>query len=260
LKKFLTFLAVGAVFGSLSASKPPKATEIKVLSYNIRHGENAWGQSNLREVLRVIEREKPHLVALQAVDSLEYEGKVQFQLRQLAVQTGMYYAYGAADSTTGGSQGVGILSKWPFEKTQKLLMPARPDSEPRVLLCGLVRPARDLTFRFCNARLEYASVFDRALQAAYINRMLEESIQPVVLAMDLGARPNEQPYFSFRKRWHDAARGSLLPTWTEGVPGDRLDYIMVLQNTRVNVKNYKVLRQQEGTSDHFPIVATVEFW
>jgi endonuclease/exonuclease/phosphatase family metal-dependent hydrolase len=260
LKRFFTLLVLLAVVVTIAASQPGKVVEVKVLSFNIRHGENRWGKSNLRAILKVIQEQKPHLVALQAVDSLDSDGEVRFQLRQLAIQTGMYYAYGASDSTTGGSQGVGILSKWPFEKTQKLQLPTSPGSDPRVLLCGLVMPARGFTFRFCNARLEYASVFDRALQAAYINRMLDESIQPVLLAMDMGARPNEQPYFSFRKKWMDAARGSLLPTWTEGVPGDRLDYIMVLKNTRVNVKNYKVLRQDRDASDHFPIVATVEFW
>ncbi len=249
-----------AVLMTMVASQPRRAVEIKILSFNVRHGENRWGKSNLRSILRVIQEQKPHLVALQAVDSTRIDGEVRFQLRQLALQTGMHYIYGAADSTSDGNQGVGILSRWPIEKSQKLKLPATPGADPRVLLCGLIRHSKSLTFRFCNARLEYASVYDRALQAAYINHMLAESIQPVLLAMDMGARPNEQPYFSFRKKWLDAARGSLLPTWTEGVPGDRLDYIMVLQNTRVNVKNYKVLRQDRDASDHFPIVATVEFW
>ncbi|GAB3172675.1 endonuclease/exonuclease/phosphatase family protein [Telluribacter humicola] len=242
------------------ASQPRKGIEIKIMSFNVRHGENRSGTSNLQAILKVIQEQKPHLVALQAIDSLIEEGEVKFQVQQLARQTGMHYIYGAADSTTGGSQGVGILSRWPIDKSQRMKLPNTPGADPRVLLCGLIRPTKSLTFRFCNARLEYASVYDRALQAAYINHMLGESIQPVVLAMDMGARPNEQPYFSFRKKWLDAARGSLLPTWTEGISGDRLDYIMVLQNARVSVKNYKVLRQDRNASDHFPIVATVEFW
>ena len=218
------------------------------------------GESNLMDILKIIKESKPDLVALQAVDSLVSGEKIQFQLRQLAIQTGMHYIYGVADKSENGTQGVGILSKWPFEKTQTINLPNTMGADPKVLLCGLIRQSRNLTFRFCNSRLEYASVMDRALQAAYINQMLGGSIQPVLLGMDMGARPNEQPYFSFRKRWQDAAQGSQLETWNEGTPGDRLDYIFVLLNNKVRVKDYKVLRNYPQVSDHYPIIATVEFW
>lgn len=242
------------------ASQPRRSVEIRIMSFNIRHGEGLDEQSNLMGILKIIREQKPDLVALQAVDSLTSGGKVKFQLRQLAVQTGMHYTYGEVDKSENGSHGVGILSVWPFEKTQTIALPTTLGADPKVLLCGLIRHSRNLTFRFCNSRLEYASVLDRALQAAYINRMLEGSIQPVVLGMDMGARPNEQPYFSFRKSWHDAAKGSQVETWNEGLPGDRLDYIFVLLNNKVRVKNYKVIRNYPEVSDHYPIVANVEFW
>jgi endonuclease/exonuclease/phosphatase family metal-dependent hydrolase len=245
---------------TLLSSQPRKAFEIKVMSFNVRHGLDLNEESNLMGILKVIRENGPQLVALQAVDSLKNNGKVQFQLRQLAVQTGMYYAYSVADSTEHGSQGVGILSKWPFEKTQKFNLPMTRGSDARVLQCGLIHPAKNLTFRFCNARLEYASVVDRALQAAFVNQVLQGSIQPVVLGMDMGARPNEQPYFSFRKKWQDAARGSQMETWREGMPGDRLDYIFVLMNNKVRVKKYKVIKNHPDVSDHYPIMATIEFW
>jgi endonuclease/exonuclease/phosphatase family metal-dependent hydrolase len=255
------FYAVSALV-LLSSNPPARSVEVRVLSYNIRYGENNWGDSNLREVLSVIRRTRPHVVALQAVDSLwiEEEGRLRFQLRQLATQLGMYYVYGAADSIRGGSQGVGLLSVWPFEKTQQLLMPRADSSDPRTLLCGLIFLPRKLSFRVCTARLEYASVTDRAFQAAFINHALGSSVQPVVVAMDMGARPNEQPYFSFTENWLDAARGSQLPTWVEGLPGDRLDYIFVLKNTKVNVKEYNVIRDFPDASDHYPILTTLEFY
>ncbi len=254
------FLLVGmmGLFGY--RPQPARVVEVRVLSFNIRHGEDRWGGSNLREVVKVIRDEKPQLVALQAVDSLMDNGVLNFQLRRLATQTGMYYVYAASDRTADGSHGVGLLSVWPFENTQQVAMPHSYGADPRVMLCGLVSPAKGLNFRVCTVRMEYASVFDRALQSAYVNQMLAPSIQPVMLAMDMGARPNEQPYFSYRNDWIDAAKGSYLPTWTEGISGDRLDYLMVLRNTRVRVKSYNVIRDYPDASDHFPISATFEFW
>lgn len=244
----------------LTGSRPERAVEVRVLSFNMHHGEDKWGESNLRYVLKIIRDQKPHLVALQAVDSLVENGQVNHQIRRLAAQTGMYYLYAASDSLSNGSHGVGILSQWPFENSQKLSLPNSPGADPRTMLCGLINPVKGLSFRICNARLEYASVFDRAMQSAYVNQILAPSIQPVLLALDMGARPNEQPYFSYRSGWMDAAKGSYLPTWTEGISGDRFDYLLALKNTRVRVKSYKVIRDYPEASDHFPILATFEFW
>jgi len=260
LNKFKIILFLFISVFALSGSQPRRSVEIKIMSFNIRHGTNMSEESNLMEILKIIKEHNPDLVALQAVDSLANNGKTQFQLRQLAIQTGMHFTYGVAERSENGSQGVGILSVWPLEKSQTFTLPSTPGADPKILLCGLIRHSRNLTFRFCNSRLEYASVMDRALQAAYINQMLVGSIQPVLLGMDMGARPNEQPYFSFRKKWQDAAQGSQLETWNEGLPGDRLDYIFVLLNNKVRVKDYKVIRNYPQASDHYPILATVEFW
>ncbi len=244
----------------LLATAPPRGVEVRVMSFNMRHGEDKWGGSNLRSIVRIIREEAPHIVALQSVDSLNADGKVRYQLRQLAAQTGMHYDYASADSLDGGTLGLGLLSVWPFENRQTFELPGSPAGEPRIMLCGLIVRSKDLTFRVCNTRLEPTSLFDRAMQAAYVNRALSESVQPVILAMDMGARPNEQPYFSFRQKWTDAAKGSLLPTTPEGAPGERVDYIMALKSARILVRDYKVIRKYPDISDHFPILATVEFY
>ncbi|WP_373511659.1 endonuclease/exonuclease/phosphatase family protein [Persicitalea sp.] len=258
-KKLLQILFIAFISG-LTSWRPQQACEVKVLSFNMHHGEDKWGNSNLRDVVKLIANHKPDIVALQAVDSLLEDGKINHQLRRLAVQAGMHYLYAASDSVSNGSHGVGILSRWSFENTQKMSLPHSVGADPRVMACGLVSPIKGFTFRVCTVRMEYASMFDRALQSAFVNRMLEPSIQPVLLAMDMGARPNEQPYFSYHDNWMDAAKGSYLPTWTEGISGDRLDYLMALKNTKVRVKAYKVIKDYPTTSDHYPILATFEFW
>jgi endonuclease/exonuclease/phosphatase family metal-dependent hydrolase len=145
---------------------------------------------------------------LQAVDSLVDKSKIQFQLRQIAAQTGMYYSYAVADTSENGTQGVGILSNWPFEKTQVIIgLPRNPRFGSRNTVVRIDQAVEIGYLPVLQSRLEYASVMDRALQAAYINQMLVNSVQPVLLGMDMGARPNEQPYFSFRKKWQDAAQG-----------------------------------------------------
>lgn len=253
----IVFLLAGLI--GLTGSSKVAPVSIRVLSFNIRHGEDNFGESNLRTVVRLIKEHKPHVVALQGVDSLVQDGRLRYHVRQIALQTNMFYMYGASDLTEGGTQGVGVLSVWPFEKTQKIGLPSRPGSAPRMLLCGLVRESEKLTFRFCNTQLDYTSAMDRGLQSAYVNQLLGESIQPVVLAMDMGVRPTEQPYFSFRKSWFDAARGSQLSTRVDGLPGERMDYVFIQEQKRVRVGTYKLIRDYPDASSHYPILATIEF-
>lgn len=259
--KTLVQLVLGLIclMGISGSSPQVKPITIKVLNFNIRHGEDNFGGSNLRTVIKLIKEHQPHLVALQGVDSLVSEGQLKFHMRQIALQTNMYYAYGASDVLEEGSQGVGILSVWPFEKLQKLGLPGRPNIPPRMLLCGLIRHSDKLTFRFCNTQLDYTSAMDRGLQAAFLNQLLGESIQPVVLAVDMGVKPNEQPYFSFRKNWFDAARGSQLSTRVDGLPGERMDYVFIQEQKRVRVGTYKLIRDYPDASTHYPILTTIEF-
>lgn len=230
------------------------------MSYSINHARNYFAESNLREVLKVIAKYKPDLVALQQVDSISVNDKVSFHLRQLSVQTGYHYLYGSSGKTEEGTYGVGLLSKWPFEKNQKLTMPFSAGLDARILLCGLVSPVEGFHFRICNARLEYGSLFDKAMQAAFVNQVLSPSIQPVLVAMDMGTGIDEQPYSSFKSGWLDAAGDSDVTTWFEGNPGDRFDYLLALKNTNIRVKSYQVISDYPNVSDHLPVLATFEFW
>lgn len=266
--KCVVLLLVGntIVYGQGKGSTM-KPLELKIMSFNIQYGNDYWGESNLRSVVKIIQEERPHLVALQGVDSVEVDGRLRHKLRQIAIQTGMYYVYGETEGITNGSKGIGILSRFAPSKVQKFMLPdgplnsgGRSTVSPRALLCAYVEYALGRGLRFCCSRIEYANGSERLLQAAFVNGLLNESIQPVILGIDLGAKPSEQPYNSFRKSWVDTGKGSTLATWVEGTPGDRFDYIFVLENVRMRVKDYKVIRRFPEVSDHFPIVSTIEMW
>jgi endonuclease/exonuclease/phosphatase family metal-dependent hydrolase len=258
IRCFQLFLCLIGFFPVVLAQK--KSVEVRVLGYSINHGKNYWAESNIREVLKIIEKEKPDLIALQEVDSVVLGDRVEFHIRQLAVQTGYYYVYGASGPDEEGTYGVGILSRWPLEKTQTLPMPHSATADPRVLVCGVVSPAKGRYLRFCNARLDYSSVFDRALQSAFIHQVLSPSVQPVLLSMDMGARPGEQPQSYFQADWIDAAQSSVESTLAQGKPGDRFDYLLALKNTDVRLVSYKVLGEYPKVSNHLPVMAVFELW
>jgi endonuclease/exonuclease/phosphatase family metal-dependent hydrolase len=245
----------------LVSAQTKTGVSIKVMSFNIQHGENDQEESNLVDVLKILRTYQPDLVAFQAIDSFVMDGKLQFQIRRLAVQTGMYYAYAPSEKFVFGTQGVAILSKWEIEKKQLIHLPtAQSNKDTKSMLCGLIRPNKNLSFRFCSCSLDQTSPMDRGLQAAYVNRILESSIQPIIVGMDMGAKPQEQPYSYFKTKWKDVGQSSQDPTRSNGAAGDRKDYVFVLQNSRFKISNYKVITRYPHVSNRFPIMANIEFW
>uniref|UniRef100_UPI0019530D33 endonuclease/exonuclease/phosphatase family protein n=2 Tax=Pseudomonadati TaxID=3379134 RepID=UPI0019530D33 len=75
-----------------------QAQEIKVLTYNIYHGEKNYerGKSNLEAIAAVINEYKPDFVAMQEVDSMTVRtaafnnGVRKDLVQELAKLTGMY--------------------------------------------------------------------------------------------------------------------------------------------------------------------------
>ncbi len=66
------------------------AQNLKVLTYNIHHGQNMQGASDLQGIANVILATNPDLVALQEMDSATARSQGADQLKELASLTGMY--------------------------------------------------------------------------------------------------------------------------------------------------------------------------
>ncbi|HUT44782.1 MAG TPA: endonuclease/exonuclease/phosphatase family protein [Sedimentisphaerales bacterium] len=69
LRVLLVILLVGVCAGGCSGEKIGSPTRVAVLTYNIYHGEDANGGSNLDAVAAIINSLEPDLVALQEVDN-----------------------------------------------------------------------------------------------------------------------------------------------------------------------------------------------
>ena len=103
------------VWASGSANAP---TTVRVLTYNIHHGEGRDGELDLPRLGRVITSVQPDLVALQEVDvGTSRVGGVD-QLAELARLTGMHAQFGKAMDYMGGGYGVAVLSRWSLESTE----------------------------------------------------------------------------------------------------------------------------------------------
>jgi endonuclease/exonuclease/phosphatase family metal-dependent hydrolase len=229
---------------------------ITVLTFNIHHGANSKEHNTIVQIGRLIREYKPDIIALQEVDSVTTRSRGQEHLGQLSRLTSMYPLYGSAIDFQGGKYGTAILSKYPIIASQKMMLPNPDKTEQRILQCAYVELSEDKTIRFCNSHLDHQSPLNRSLQLAFIDKTLENSIQPVIWCGDLNTDPDDPDIEKLLDRWSDAGRDSHTSTLVG--TGARIDYILSLKKSELELVRYRVLNVPK-LSDHLPVLATYRF-
>ena len=139
MHRIVSCLAMAIVFLAGGYQAAPLSRTLRVLTYNIHHGEGADGIVDLARQAEIVMSVQPDLIALQEVDERTERTSGVNQLQELARLTGMYAQFGKAMDYSGGSYGVAVLSRWPILSTRNDPLPAFPDREPRTALTALVR-------------------------------------------------------------------------------------------------------------------------
>ena len=149
----------------------PAPATVRVLTYNIHHGEGMDGVFDLSRLAAVMEQAQPDLVALQEVDLSTQRASGVNQLAELERLTGMYAQFGKAMNFEGGDYGVAVLSRWPLLSAQNQPLPSFPNREPRTALTVRVRAGADgPLLQFTSTHLDQGREEDnRLVQAVYLN-------------------------------------------------------------------------------------------
>ena len=114
-----------AIFLLLMACAPKNIKPIRVLTYNIHHGEGMDNVLDLERIAGVINSVSPDIVALQEVDiNNERNGKVH-QMEILGELTNMNFVFGKSMDFSGGQYGNGILTKFHVKSHQTHPLPGK---------------------------------------------------------------------------------------------------------------------------------------
>ena len=119
MKHLLTIISA-AVLTAFSMTAQDKDT-LKVMTYNLRFGELA----SMSDFAGFINSEKPDIVALQECDWATYRERAPKQhgvkfVNELAWRTGMFGLYGRSIDYKQGYYGIGILSRYPVVKSERI--------------------------------------------------------------------------------------------------------------------------------------------
>jgi endonuclease/exonuclease/phosphatase family metal-dependent hydrolase len=231
----------------------PGQTRLRILSYNIHHGEGMDGKLDLARIAAVIQSAAPDLVALQEVDvGAERTGRVD-QALELARLTGMHVLYGATMPFQGGQYGNALLSRWPAAGFRNHALPVTPGREPRAILDAEFRhPA---TFRILATHFDITRP-DRLSAVEALSRMAPPADSaPAILLGDLNDTP-DSPVLEglFSQGWRSAVAGFTIPVRE---PRRQIDFILYRPAGRWKVSEQRVL-DERAASDHLPVLAVLE--
>ena len=236
----------------------PAPVTLRVLTYNIHHGEGTDGLFDLVRIADVVKRAQPDLVALQEVDQGTERASAVNQLAELERLTGMFGKFGRAMEYLGGDYGVAVLSRWPIESARNRALPGAPDREPRTALTVRVKAGdagpwvQFTSTHFDQGRDEQ----NRLAQAASLNDLEIDADQPAILAGDFNSRPDTEVIKTLDARWMNAFQADPSPA-SDGRPR-RGDYVLFRPVDRWRVIATSVIDERIA-SDHRPVLAVLEW-
>src|SRR5476651_35930 len=219
---------------------------LRVLTYNIHHGEGTDGRLDLSRLAGVVTSVHPDLVALQEVDEGTERASGVDELAELARLTDLHAAFGKAMDYWGGEYGVAVLSRWPLLRTHNDPLPNLADHEPRIA--------------FTVTHLDQArDPENRLAQARYLNeRLVREDDSATILAGDLNARPDTPVMDMLQERWTNPPAVDPSPIGPSGRPRLRVDYVLIRPATRWRVVESSIV-DEAVASDHRPLLVVLEW-
>jgi endonuclease/exonuclease/phosphatase family metal-dependent hydrolase len=244
--------------GGCAGIKARSPVRIAVLTYNIYHGEDANGESNLDAVAGIINSLGPDVVALQEVDNKTTRAKGLDLTAELSKRTGMEGVFGKAMDYAGGGYGEAVLSRLPVLATKNNPLPHTPKAEPRAALEVHVQLPAGGKLVFVGTHLDHQrDQKNRMMQASRIKELYEGCQVPIILAGDLNAVPGSDPINLLRREWSYAGQGEAKPTFPSVKPRRKIDYIMYKPKGRWRVIEIRVI-DEKVASDHCPVFAVLE--
>lgn len=253
MKKMLLITVVCFTGFSLVA----QTQKVKVLTYNIHHGENMKQVLDLKGIANVILATNPDLVALQEVDSVTSRTQQSDQLKELASLTGMYTYFVKAIDLDGGGYGTGILSRFPISSSITLPLPSGKGNEARAAGIVTIKLPGDSSLQFVTTHLDAGrKPTDRVAQANALADYFRNTSTPVIMAGDFNAIPASKEVTILKQIFTDATN-LMGPTFPSDSPKVKLDYIMVAPRHRWTITGARVI-EETVASDHRPILCELE--
>ena len=238
--------------GSVVCEEAGRAAALRVMTYNIHHGEGCDHKVDLDRLAAIIQAERPDVVCLQEVDrhlprtqNLDFPALLAEKLKMPAVFDPNY-------KFDGGEYGNATFTRLEVVSHENIHLPGPDGAEPRGCLRTTLRVGGQ-TIDVLNTHLGL-DVAERNDQAAAILR--EVRAVPTILAGDFNESSKDPAVAQLLSRFSECAPDA--DTTAKTLPWKkRIDYVLV--SKAVGVISSRVVATPESAvaSDHLPWVAEV---
>lgn len=245
-----------AAFALVGTSAPAQDTELRVVSYNIRHGRGMDDTVDLDRTAAALRALTPDIVGLQEVDrGVRRSGSVD-EAAILGSALGMHHAFGAFMEYQEGHYGMGILSRFPITRTTPVRLPE--GNEPRIALAAELLLPDSSTLVVVNVHFDWvADDAFRFAQASALTRFLDSLTVPYVLLGDFNDQPGSRTLALFRQRTVEVPKPADDHfTFPSTAPEKEIDFIFLAPAARWRWGRATPVTEPLA-SDHRPVVAAV---
>ncbi len=233
------------------AISEPVADTIRVMAYNIHHGEGMDSVLDLGRIAELITEADPDLISIQEVDSIVDRTEDVDQAKELARLTGMEARFGSFMLYQGGAYGMAVLSRLSVAGSTNLRLP--DGDEPRTALALEVQlPRTGLSLRFVGIHL-YRTEAERLAQVISLEKQLGNERIPTVLAGDFNSRPGSRVMEHLARRWTVIEKGEDSFTFPSYAPDHEIDFVLLRPAASFEILAEEVL-DEPVASDHRPIL------
>ncbi len=266
---FSVILAAVAFSGCASGRGAGTRQTIRVMTWNIHHGEGMDKNIDVKRIAQLITEEKADIVAIQEVDrGVERSKKVDI-ITKLADMTGMTYAFGKTIDCQGGECGNAFLTRFPIFEERNVLFKKFPEAEQRgvlVLVLGIIGE------EIVVANTQFDGQGNDSVQIASVSElrriMKGSSSRATILCGDFNDIPSSLVVTQLKEEYLDT--WELAGTW-EGytfpsdVPKKRIDYAFTNNSRRpdstaaaVYLRPLSAYVVKSSASDHLPLLVEFE--
>ncbi|ABO51303.1 Endonuclease/exonuclease/phosphatase [Desulforamulus reducens MI-1] len=225
-------------------------SQIKVVSYNIRHAQGMDGTIHIQRIAASLAHTKAQLIGLQEVDKHMPRSHFIHQAKTLGQLLNMHWVYGPNLDWGVAQYGNAILSYWPVLLYRQYMLPSK--GEQRGLLEAVLQLKHSKVSFFCTHL--GLNQEERAAQVKEILNIIKKCCYPCILVGDFNDGPTSKEHRLLTTILKDAVgiQGSI-KTFPSHKPQEQIDYIFVSPEWKIlSASTYTTL-----ASDHLPVQITL---
>jgi endonuclease/exonuclease/phosphatase family metal-dependent hydrolase len=251
----LALVSLGVWWSPPESRPAPRQNELRLVAYNIRMGFGLSGRLSVDGLARVIRAERPDVVLLSEVDRGWLLNGGHDDVRLLARELGLAYAFApAADAVWGDA----ILTNLPVVSWRAERMPSYGAPTGGQVMGAVLRHGSG-TVAVVSTHLQPPPgrpPLEQARDAARFAAGLLAPGRPVIVGGDLNTEPGDPPFEAFVAAGFTDALASRRPVYTSPAdrPREQIDHVLVTGASATDVT-----APRSTASDHLAVAVTLRW-